>query len=53
MKPRPNDGGHFAAYTGDGFALAAQAARDWFTTHLHVTDYVSVHRNSTPRTTIF
>lgn len=27
-------GGHFAAYTGDGFALASRAARDWFTTHL-------------------
>lgn len=27
-------GGHFAAYTGDGFALAAGAARDWFATHL-------------------
>jgi len=28
------DGGHFAAYTGEGFSVAAQAARDWFTTHL-------------------
>lgn len=27
-------GGHFAAYTGAGFALASRAARDWFTTHL-------------------
>ncbi|OBF18202.1 acetylxylan esterase [Mycobacterium kubicae] len=27
-------GGHFAAYTGQGFKLASEAARDWFTTHL-------------------
>jgi pimeloyl-ACP methyl ester carboxylesterase len=28
-------GGHFAAYTGDGFELASGAARDWFATHLN------------------
>jgi dienelactone hydrolase len=27
-------GGHFAAYTGDGFTVASQAARDWFLSHL-------------------
>jgi dienelactone hydrolase len=27
-------GGHFAAYTGDGYERASGAARDWFTTHL-------------------
>jgi dienelactone hydrolase len=27
-------GGHFAAYTGTGFTLASQSARDWFSTHL-------------------
>jgi dienelactone hydrolase len=27
-------GGHFAAYTGDGFTAASQAARDWFLEHL-------------------
>jgi pimeloyl-ACP methyl ester carboxylesterase len=27
-------GGHFAAYTGSGFALASTAARDWFAEHL-------------------
>ncbi|MFI6996651.1 alpha/beta hydrolase [Nocardia sp. NPDC050175] len=27
-------GGHFAAYTGPGFATAATAARDWFLRHL-------------------
>jgi uncharacterized protein len=27
-------GGHFAAYTGDGFLVASQAARDWFLEHL-------------------
>ncbi|GAA3436906.1 alpha/beta hydrolase [Kutzneria kofuensis] len=27
-------GGHFAAYTGDGFAIASQASRDWFLRHL-------------------
>jgi dienelactone hydrolase len=27
-------GGHFAAYTGDGFTMASQAARDWFLSHL-------------------
>ncbi|MCW7944284.1 acetyl xylan esterase [Streptomyces hygroscopicus] len=27
-------GGHFAAYTGDGFTVASQAARDWFLEHL-------------------
>jgi dienelactone hydrolase len=27
-------GGHFAAYTGAGFTLASQSARDWFSTHL-------------------
>jgi uncharacterized protein len=27
-------GGHFAAYTGPGFALASTAARDWFAEHL-------------------
>jgi uncharacterized protein len=26
-------GGHFAAYTGDGFTVASQAARDWFLQH--------------------
>ena len=27
-------GGHFAAYTGEGFIVASHAARDWFTAHL-------------------
>ena len=27
-------GGHFAAYTGEGFELASAAARDWFVQHL-------------------
>lgn len=27
-------GGHFDAYTGQGFAVASQAARDWFVRHL-------------------
>ncbi|GHF81686.1 alpha/beta hydrolase [Streptomyces thermodiastaticus] len=27
-------GGHFAAYTGDGFARASGASRDWFLEHL-------------------
>ncbi len=27
-------GGHFAAYTGTGFAVASAAARNWFTKHL-------------------
>ncbi|HET6292488.1 MAG TPA: alpha/beta hydrolase [Kribbella sp.] len=27
-------GGHFAAYTGAGFTVASQAARDWFLSHL-------------------
>ena len=27
-------GGHFDAYTGDGFAQSSGAARDWFVTHL-------------------
>jgi dienelactone hydrolase len=27
-------GGHFAAYTGDGFTVASQAARDWFLSQL-------------------
>ena len=27
-------GGHFYAYTGEGFAVASQAACDWFTSHL-------------------
>jgi len=27
-------GGHFAAYTGDGFTVASQAARDWFLSNL-------------------
>jgi dienelactone hydrolase len=27
-------GGHFAAYTGEGFATASQASRDWFLEHL-------------------
>jgi dienelactone hydrolase len=27
-------GGHFAAYTGDGFTMASQTARDWFLSHL-------------------
>jgi pimeloyl-ACP methyl ester carboxylesterase len=27
-------GGHFAAYTGEGFTVASQGARDWFTAHL-------------------
>jgi hypothetical protein len=27
-------GGHFAAYTGAGFAVASAAARDWFVDHL-------------------
>jgi len=27
-------GGHFAAYTGSGFTVASEAARDWFTAHL-------------------
>jgi dienelactone hydrolase len=27
-------GGHFAAYTGEGFAAASQASRDWFLEHL-------------------
>ncbi|MET8611753.1 alpha/beta hydrolase [Streptomyces misionensis] len=27
-------GGHFAAYTGDGFTRASQASRDWFLEHL-------------------
>jgi fermentation-respiration switch protein FrsA (DUF1100 family) len=27
-------GGHFAAYTGDGFVAASGAARDWFVEHL-------------------
>jgi hypothetical protein len=27
-------GGHFDAYTGDGFAQSSAAARDWFVTHL-------------------
>jgi len=27
-------GGHFAAYTGSGFAIASAAARDWFLQHL-------------------
>jgi len=27
-------GGHFAAYTGEGFTVASQAARDWFDAHL-------------------
>jgi hypothetical protein len=29
-------GGHFAAYTGSGFALASTAARDGFVDHLLV-----------------
>jgi pimeloyl-ACP methyl ester carboxylesterase len=29
-------GGHFSAYTGEGFNVASQAARHWFTTHLSV-----------------
>jgi pimeloyl-ACP methyl ester carboxylesterase len=29
-------GGHFAAYTGEGFRIASQAARDWFLEHLAV-----------------
>ncbi|OBF32310.1 acetylxylan esterase [Mycobacterium sp. ACS1612] len=29
-------GGHFSAYTGEGFTVASEAARDWFTTHLSV-----------------
>ena len=28
------DGGHFAAYTGPGFAVTSTAARDWFVQHL-------------------
>ena len=31
-------GGHFDAYTGDGFAVASEAARDWFVEHLLVKD---------------
>jgi pimeloyl-ACP methyl ester carboxylesterase len=27
-------GGHFAAYTGNGFTVASEAARDWFQAHL-------------------
>ncbi|MEO8850317.1 MAG: hypothetical protein ABI360_01185 [Allobranchiibius sp.] len=27
-------GGHFDAYTGDGFDITSIAARDWFSTHL-------------------
>ncbi|MGJ6969569.1 hypothetical protein ACSDR0_47570 [Streptosporangium sp. G11] len=27
-------GGHFDAYTGRGFTVASQAARDWFVRHL-------------------
>lgn len=27
-------GGHFDAYTGDGFSQSSAAARDWFVTHL-------------------
>ncbi len=27
-------GGHFAAYTGAGFAQSSGAARDWFVQHL-------------------
>ena len=27
-------GGHFAAYTGDGFTVASEAARDWYLQHL-------------------
>lgn len=27
-------GGHFDAYTGDGFTVASQASRDWFVEHL-------------------
>ena len=27
-------GGHFATYTGDGFTVASQAARDWFLSNL-------------------
>jgi hypothetical protein len=27
-------GGHFAAYTGDGFVAASSASRDWFVEHL-------------------
>jgi hypothetical protein len=27
-------GGHFAAYTGEGFKTASQEARDWFSQHL-------------------
>jgi dienelactone hydrolase len=29
-------GGHFDAYTGDGFTVTSQAARDWFLRHLAV-----------------
>lgn len=29
-------GGHFDAYTGDGFTVASRAARDWFVEHLAV-----------------